>query len=99
MTAIEAESIQEGANLLLTFGNIRNELGAGNDIFTQTTKIMVDMGVALKKFGGTDPITIDKKVSYVHLSHNLVVKNGREFSISKYRLPRYFLIFRYLLTR
>jgi hypothetical protein len=59
----------------------------------------VVMGVALKKFGGTDPITIDKKVSYVHLSHNLVVKNGREFSISKYRLPRYFLIFRYLLTR
>jgi flagellar hook-basal body complex protein FliE len=49
LTAIEAESIQEGANLLLTFGNIRNELGAGNDIFTQTTKIMVDMGVALKK--------------------------------------------------
>jgi hypothetical protein len=49
LTAIEAESIQEGANLLLTFGNIRNELGAGNDIFTQTTKIMVDMGVALRK--------------------------------------------------
>jgi vacuolar-type H+-ATPase subunit E/Vma4 len=49
LTAIEAESIQEGANLLLTFGNIRNELGAGNDIFTQTTGIMVDMGVALKR--------------------------------------------------
>jgi len=49
LTAVEAESIQEGANLLLTFGNIRNEMGAGNDIFTQTTKIMVDMGVALKR--------------------------------------------------
>jgi hypothetical protein len=49
LTAIEAESIQEGANLLLTFGNIRNELGAGNDIFSQTTEIMVDMGVALRK--------------------------------------------------
>jgi hypothetical protein len=57
MTAIEAESIQEGANLLLTFGNIRNELGAGNDIFTQTTKIMVDMGVALKK-GPVDTATM-----------------------------------------
>jgi hypothetical protein len=57
MTAIEAESIQEGANLLLTFGNIRNELGAGNDIFTQTTKIMVDMGVALKK-GPLDTATM-----------------------------------------
>jgi hypothetical protein len=49
LTATEAESIQEGANLLLTFGNIRNEFGAGNDIFTQTTKIMVDLGVALKR--------------------------------------------------
>jgi hypothetical protein len=49
LTAVEAESIQEGANLLLTFGNIRDELGEGNDIFTQTTEIMVDMGVALKK--------------------------------------------------
>jgi vacuolar-type H+-ATPase subunit E/Vma4 len=49
LTAVEAESIQEGANLLLTFGNIRDELGEGNDIFSQTTEIMVDMGVALKK--------------------------------------------------
>ena len=57
LTAIEAESIQEGANLLLTFGNIRNELGAGNDIFSQTTKIMVDMGVALKK-GPVDTATM-----------------------------------------
>jgi hypothetical protein len=57
LTAIEAESIQEGANLLLTFGNIRNELGAGNDIFTQTTQIMVDMGVALRK-GPVDTATM-----------------------------------------
>jgi vacuolar-type H+-ATPase subunit E/Vma4 len=49
LTAVEAESIQEGANLLLTFGNIKDELGEGNDIFSQTTEIMVDMGVALRK--------------------------------------------------
>jgi len=49
-TATEAESIQEGANLLLTFGNIRNEVGQGNDIFNQTTGLMVDMARAL----GTD---------------------------------------------
>jgi hypothetical protein len=57
LTAIEAESIQEGANLLLTFGNIRDELGAGNDIFSQTTAIMVDMGVALRK-GPVDTATM-----------------------------------------
>ena len=57
MTATEAEAIQEGANLLLTFGNITNQLGKGNDIFTQTTEIMVDMGVALRK-GPVDTATM-----------------------------------------
>jgi hypothetical protein len=57
MTATEAEAIQEGANLLLTFGNITNQLGKGNDIFTQTTEIMVDMGRALKK-GPVDTATM-----------------------------------------
>ena len=49
-TATEAESIQQGANLLLTFKNIRNEAGAGNDIFNQTVVSMVDLGRAM----GTD---------------------------------------------
>jgi hypothetical protein len=57
MTATEAEAIQEGANLLLTFGNITNQLGKGNDIFTQTTEIMLDMGRALKK-GPVDTATM-----------------------------------------
>jgi phage-related protein len=50
LTGTEAESIQEGSNLLLTFKNIKNEAGAGNDIFDQSTKIMVDMARAM----GTD---------------------------------------------
>jgi len=50
MTGIEAEGIQQGQNLLLTFTNIKNGVGAGNDIFDQTTKIMVDMATAM----GTD---------------------------------------------
>jgi len=49
-TATEAESIQEGANLLLTFKNIKNEAGDGNDVFDQTTRIMTDMARAM----GTD---------------------------------------------
>lgn len=50
LTSVEAESITVGQNLLLTFTKIRNEAGEGNDIFDQTTKIMVDMSVAM----GTD---------------------------------------------
>lgn len=46
MTATEAETIQEGANMLLTFKNIRNEVGEGNDVFDQATAALVDMSRA-----------------------------------------------------
>ena len=52
--AIDDELIQSGANVLLTFGNIRNEVGQGNDIFDQATTLALDMSVAL----GTD---LDRK--------------------------------------
>lgn len=46
-TGIDDEAIQSGANLLLTFKNIKNEAGTGNDIFSQTTSIMTDMATAM----------------------------------------------------
>jgi hypothetical protein len=49
-TAIDDELIQSGANVLLTFGKVRNEVGKGNDIFTRATSAALDMSVAL----GTD---------------------------------------------
>lgn len=45
LTGLEAEQVQQAENLLLTFGNIRNELGAGNDIFNQATGIVADMSI------------------------------------------------------
>lgn len=49
-SGIDDEAIQSGQNLLLTFGNIRNEAGRGNKIFDQTSQLMVDMSAAM----GTD---------------------------------------------
>lgn len=49
-SGVDDEAIKSGANLLLTFTNIRNEAGKGNDIFTQSTGLMLDMSTAL----GTD---------------------------------------------
>jgi len=46
-TGIQDDVIQSGANMLLTFTNVRNEVGKGNDIFTQATKVVTDMSVAL----------------------------------------------------
>ncbi|GAA4698248.1 hypothetical protein [Nocardioides nanhaiensis] len=51
LTATEAESTQEGANLLLTFTNIRNGVGKSNQIFDRTTTSMVDLARAM----GTEP--------------------------------------------
>lgn len=49
LTSVEAESITEGQNFLLTFTRIRNEVGDGNDIFDQATEAMVDLSVAMGK--------------------------------------------------
>jgi hypothetical protein len=50
-TGIDDETIQSGQNMLLTFKNIRNEAGKGNDIFNQSTKTLVDMSAAM----GSEP--------------------------------------------
>lgn len=49
-TAVEDDAIRVGANLLLTFTNVRNEAGKGNDVFNQATGVLVDMAAAM----GTD---------------------------------------------
>jgi phage-related protein len=48
-TGIDDVAIKQGSNLLLTFTKIRNEAGAGNDIFNQTTSIMTDVATAMGK--------------------------------------------------
>jgi hypothetical protein len=53
VTGIDDEAIQKGENLLLTFTNIRNEVGKGNDIFDQATKVMADVSTVM----GTDTKT------------------------------------------
>jgi hypothetical protein len=54
LTATEAESIQQGANLLLTFTNIKNGVGANNQIFDQAVGAMTDMARALDTTGGAN---------------------------------------------
>lgn len=45
-TGIDDEAIQTGANLLLTFKNVRNEVGRGNDIFNRATAAAADLSAA-----------------------------------------------------
>jgi hypothetical protein len=59
-TGIDDQAVQSTENLLLTFTSIRNEVGKGNDIFTQATKITQDMSVALGEDGKSAAIQLGK---------------------------------------
>jgi hypothetical protein len=46
-TGIQDDNIQSGENMLLTFTNLKNGVGKGNDVFSQATQTLTDMTVAL----------------------------------------------------
>jgi hypothetical protein len=48
---VDDEVVQSGENVLLTFTKIRNEAGAGNDIFNQTTTAALNMSAAMDQSG------------------------------------------------
>lgn len=50
-TGIDDDAIQSSMNLLLTFKQVRNEMGAGNDIFNRASMAMLDLG---NVFGSSD---------------------------------------------
>jgi hypothetical protein len=62
-SGIDDELIQSGANVVLTFKNIRDEAGKGNDIFSQTTKVALDMSVALGQDMKSSAILVGKAIN------------------------------------
>lgn len=50
-TGIDDEQIQTSLNMLLTFKQVRNEAGKGNDVFNRAAGLMLDLG---NVFGSTD---------------------------------------------
>lgn len=62
-TGVDDEAIQSGANLLLTFTNVRNEVGKGNDIFSQATATIADMSVALGQDTKASAIQLGKALN------------------------------------
>jgi hypothetical protein len=62
-SGIDDEVIQSGQNMLLTFTNIRNEVGKGNDIFNQATSTITDMSVALGQDMKSSAIQLGKALN------------------------------------
>ncbi|MGZ4530726.1 MAG: phage tail protein [Mycobacteriaceae bacterium] len=63
MTGIDDEAIQSGENLLLTFTNIKNGVGKGNDIFNQATQSITDMSAALGQDMKSSAIQLGKALN------------------------------------
>jgi hypothetical protein len=62
-SGVDDEAIQSGQNLLLTFTNIRNEVGKDNDIFNQATKATLDLSVAMGKDMTSAAILVGKALN------------------------------------
>ena len=62
-TGVDDEAIQSGQNMLLTFTNVRNEVGKGNDIFNQATQTVTDMSTALGQDTKSSAIQLGKALN------------------------------------
>jgi SLT domain-containing protein/phage-related protein len=62
-TGIDDEAIQSGENLLLTFTNIRNEVGKGNDIFNQAAQAITDLSASTNQSLKSSSIQIGKALN------------------------------------
>jgi phage-related protein len=63
LTGIDDETIKKSENMLLTFTNIKNVVGNGNDVFDQATKTVTDMSVALGEDGKSAAIQLGKALN------------------------------------
>ncbi|HEY0891266.1 MAG TPA: hypothetical protein VGE38_16820 [Nocardioides sp.] len=60
LSGADKEAVQGGANLLLTFRNVRNEVGAGNDIYNQALTLAQDLSVAYGQDLSSSTLTLGK---------------------------------------
>lgn len=63
LTGIDDEAIQNNENLLLTFTNIKNRVGEGNDVFNRATALTLDMSKALGEDGASASIQLGKALN------------------------------------
>jgi len=63
LAGVDDEAVQGAENLLLTFTNVRNQVGAGNDIFNQATGTLLDMATALHTDASGGAIQLGKALN------------------------------------
>lgn len=88
MAAVDDDLIQQGANLLLTFTNIRNEVGEGNNIFDRATEALVDMSAALGTDAAGSAVQLGKALNDPIAGLTALSRAGVSFSAEQKQLVR-----------
>jgi hypothetical protein len=86
MSGVDDEVIGAGENLLLTFRNVRNEVGKGNDIFDQATQTTLDLSVAMGEDLHTATIQVGKALNDPIKGLTSLSRIGVTFSDSQKKL-------------
>jgi phage-related protein len=68
-SGIDDEAVQSAENMLLTFTNVRNEVGKGNDVFNRATQAVADLSTRMA--GGAAPSAEQMQKSSVLLGKAL----------------------------
>lgn len=82
-TGADDEAIQSGANMLLTFTNIRNEVGKGNNVFDQATQTVTDMSAALGQDTKASAVQLGKALNDPIKGVTALGKVGVSFTASQ----------------
>ncbi len=63
LTGVDKDLIIEGQNILLTFKNIREEVGEGNDIFSRAQDVMLDFSAVMKTDAKSGALQLGKALN------------------------------------
>jgi hypothetical protein len=79
-TGVDDEAIQSASNLLLTFTNVRNEVGRGNDVFNQATQAAADLGATMGKDPKSAAIQLGKALNDPTKGITALTRSGVSFT-------------------
>jgi hypothetical protein len=80
LAGVDDEIVQGGANILLTFKNVRNEVGEGNKVFDEANKAALDMSVALDKDLKSSALQVGKALNDPIAGLTALGRAGVQFS-------------------
>ncbi|MGH2663691.1 MAG: hypothetical protein ACRDH8_12995 [Actinomycetota bacterium] len=80
LSAEEGEVIQEGQNMLLTFTNIRNEVGAGNAIFDKASMAMANMAARMETDASSAAMQLGKALNDPSAGLSKLTRVGVDFT-------------------